>query len=339
MVKKDINQMLIESVIRRTLKNISDSPKRSLRNVIDLALNFASGSFQNNFLKAVQSMLQNQQSAYYKVAKNAADFVSHDTLCHFGINVGYNSCTKGASLIRQIEKSEHFSVPWSLTFLTDSENWTVNKKLYHDFICQGTNLGIYTYLFFTNDLLCDFSSFVSAHPKCAFVLFTTPNALTKAWREDLKSLHNIMLSVNVSSDSFDTVGSLCEKLRAENFLYSVFIKYNDTNKNMILDKSLFQSVMPCFPYFTFLLPDSTCSDSTQTELYNKITLIRTSQKYPSILFDLKYDNMLINHIISNTTCTAVFDQNGRFYTDNFLSPNTFMRTHTLKSIFQTVFPK
>jgi len=91
MVKKDINQMLIESVIRRTLKNISDSPKRGLRNVIDLALNFASGYFQNNFLKTVQSMLQNQQSAYYKVAKNAADFVNHDTLCHFG-KIGRASC-------------------------------------------------------------------------------------------------------------------------------------------------------------------------------------------------------------------------------------------------------
>ena len=42
MVKKDINQMLIESVVRRTLKNISASPKRSLRNIIDLALNFSS---------------------------------------------------------------------------------------------------------------------------------------------------------------------------------------------------------------------------------------------------------------------------------------------------------
>ena len=69
------------------------------RQIIDLALNFSSGPFQNQFLRAVQSMLLNQKSAYYKVAKNAADFVSHDTLCHFGINVGYNGCTKGADLI------------------------------------------------------------------------------------------------------------------------------------------------------------------------------------------------------------------------------------------------
>ena len=67
-------------------------------------------------------MLLNQKSAYYKVAKNAADFVSHDTLCHFGINVGYNGCTKGADLIRQTEKAEHFAVPWSLTFLTDNKS-------------------------------------------------------------------------------------------------------------------------------------------------------------------------------------------------------------------------
>ncbi len=337
MVKKDINQMLIESVVRRTLKNISASPKRSLRNIIDLALNFSSGPFQNQFLRAVQSMLLNQKSAYYKVAKNAADFVSHDTLCHFGINVGYNGCTKGADLIRQTEKAEHFAVPWSLTFLTDNKSWTENRKFYDDFICQGINLGIYTYFFFTDDMLCDFSSFVSSYPQCAFVLFTTAKALTEMWLEDLQTLHNLMLSVRISSTSFDTVEDLLKKLRADQFLYSVCIEYNDFNKNMILDKSFFDSVLTGFPYFIFLFPASDCSDCVQNEIYHTVNLIRTIQCYPAILFDLKYDTMLINRIISGMECTAVFDQTGRLYTNRFSFSNAFLLTHTLRSIFKMVF--
>ncbi|MDO4454643.1 MAG: hypothetical protein Q4B90_09130 [Eubacteriales bacterium] len=339
MVKKDINQMLIESVVRKTLKNISDSPKRSLRNSIDLALNFSSGSFQNRFLRRVQAMLQNQKSAYYKVAKNAANFVSHDTLCRFGINVGYNSCTKGVEQIRQTGKAEHFAVPWSLTFLTDSKSWTANKKFYEDFICQGMDLGIYTYFFFTDDPLCDFSSFLSSHPECAFVLFTTAEALTEIWLKDLKPFHNLMLSVRFSATSFDTAENLYQKLRSDKFLYSVCIEYNDFNKNMILDRRFFDSVLAGFPYFIFLFPDSNCSNCAQAEIYHTVNQIRTSQQYPAILFDLKYDTMLINRVISDMACTAVFDPSGRLYTDHFSFSNPFLLTHTLKSVFKIAFSK
>ena len=59
-MKKDINWMLIESVVRRTVQKLHDSPEREIRNLIDLGLSFADGRFQRKFLKASQKMLRNE---------------------------------------------------------------------------------------------------------------------------------------------------------------------------------------------------------------------------------------------------------------------------------------
>ena len=60
-MKKDINWMLIESVVRRTVQKLHDSPEREIRNLIDLGLSFADGRFQRKFLKASQKMLRTDQ--------------------------------------------------------------------------------------------------------------------------------------------------------------------------------------------------------------------------------------------------------------------------------------
>ena len=88
-----MNQMLVETIVRSTLKNIKSSPEREPRNLIDLGLEFSSGRFQKRFLQSAQKMLNNQGSAYYSLVKDTVDSVDHDILTTFGINLGYNGCT------------------------------------------------------------------------------------------------------------------------------------------------------------------------------------------------------------------------------------------------------
>ena len=99
-LKKDMNRILVEGTIRRTLKSMKESPERTIRNLVDLGLNFSNGRFQTRFLKAAQEMLHNQKSAYYSLVKHVAASVDHDLLTTFGVNLGYNSCTLGAKRIR-----------------------------------------------------------------------------------------------------------------------------------------------------------------------------------------------------------------------------------------------
>ena len=76
-IKKDTNQILIETMVQRSLRDIACSPERTIRNLVDLALNFSHGRFQRNFLETAQAMLKNKKSAYYDLLKDAIASIDH----------------------------------------------------------------------------------------------------------------------------------------------------------------------------------------------------------------------------------------------------------------------
>jgi len=99
----DFSRALIEGIVRRSLRNMKDSPERSIRNLIDMALNFSEGQFQRSFFVSMQNTLRNEKGAYYGLIRDMAVTIDPDRLLSFGMNLGYNSCTMGAHTIREIE--------------------------------------------------------------------------------------------------------------------------------------------------------------------------------------------------------------------------------------------
>ena len=60
-VKTDLTRVLVESTVRRTLKEMEGSPKRAVRNLVDLGLQFSSGRFQTRLLATAQNAGQFQK--------------------------------------------------------------------------------------------------------------------------------------------------------------------------------------------------------------------------------------------------------------------------------------
>ena len=144
--EKDINRIFIESVLNKALKEINKSPRRTARNLIDMGVNFSRGRLQRFFLSQVQEFLQNQNSAYYDLITDLTDHVDKHILSTFGMNVGYNGCTRGVKRIREVEDLENFSVPLSLSMSLDEEKLAEKDSIYQEIIRQGKALGIYVYL-------------------------------------------------------------------------------------------------------------------------------------------------------------------------------------------------
>ena len=105
----DINRILIGSVVRKAIADAQNSPGRSVRNLVDAGVNFARGKFQKNFLENVQAILQNEDSAYYTLAKDLLLNVDRHILFTLGMNLGYNGCTKGVKIIRDTERKRGFT--------------------------------------------------------------------------------------------------------------------------------------------------------------------------------------------------------------------------------------
>lgn len=110
-MKNDVSRIIIETLVKKYLKDIKDSLERSTRNLIDMALNFSDGRFQKAFFATAQTMLRNEQSSYYGLVKNVSAHVDNEKILRFGMNLGYNSCTLGAAQIRKEEETCGYKHP------------------------------------------------------------------------------------------------------------------------------------------------------------------------------------------------------------------------------------
>lgn len=147
-MKSDMTRVLVESTIRRTLKAMQESPEREARNWLTPGPSFSTGRFQTRLISHAQRMLQNAESAYYALVKDVVTYADHDNIATFGVNLGYNSCTKGARLIRETEREKGFNIPWALHLRVSQEKLASAPGLYPSILREGTSLGIYTYLLF-----------------------------------------------------------------------------------------------------------------------------------------------------------------------------------------------
>lgn len=108
-MENNISRILIETTVRQTLKGLNEDPKRSIRNLVDMALYFSEGRFQRHFFQTARTILEHEESAYYTLIDDAVNHIETEHLVKFGMNLGYNSCTWGAHRIRMNEKRLGFN--------------------------------------------------------------------------------------------------------------------------------------------------------------------------------------------------------------------------------------
>ena len=147
-MQKDITRILIEAMLDKSLRDLNSNSRRAVRNLVDMGVHFSKGRFQKYFLSCVQTMLQNEESAYYDLITDMTEHVDRKILFTFGMNLGYNGCTKGAKVIREVEKKNGYNVPWALSLWVDQEKMLHTPDTYQQIIRQGSELEIYVYLLF-----------------------------------------------------------------------------------------------------------------------------------------------------------------------------------------------
>ncbi len=309
-MKKDMKRVLVEATVRRTLKNIQESPHRATRNLVDLGLQFSSGRFQTRFLTQAQKLLQNPKSAYYDLVKNIVTTVDHDIITTFGVNLGYNSCTKGAQRIREIEAEKGFNIPWALNLLINEEKLEAEPEFYPSVLRQGTELGIFTYLLFVTRSPDKVLPMIQKEPDCAFILFLHGHQVSDVFMQQVKAAKNVLIAVYTDEDMADA----CQKLREARLLFAVYQRYTEQDKKAILSGEWLQSVLPVHPPFAFLQADFSCTPQTQDAIYRYITNVRDGQQVPLIFMDIKQDTLMIDQVISEGECLAGFDADGSLRT-------------------------
>lgn len=307
----DLNKILIESMLKKAVKDIHISPGRTIRNLVDLAVNFSRGRFQKRFLCSIQEMLQNPNSKYYQLLTDIVSNVDIDLLIKFGMNLGYNGCTKGAKLIREIEAEKGFNIPWALILNVNPEKLEAEPETYPEILRQGVSLGIHVYcLGIRTGNPEKLIPVFEGRPDCAFVIFLNGHQITEKFLESVKENQNVMISVYNDKSAADT----CAKLREHRLLYAVQQRYTEKDREEILSGKWIDSVLPLHPQCAFLVPDTVCGEEIRREVDQYVTTVRKEQKYPVLFMETVADMWKIDSIISEDACVVGFEKNGNVCT-------------------------
>lgn len=310
-MQTDLNKVLVESTLKKAVKDFQSAPGRTVRNLIDLGVNFSKGRFQKRFLSVAQEMLQNPESAYYQLFTDIVQNVDMDLLLRFGMNLGYNSCTKGAKIIRQTEAEKGFNVPWSLTLQIDSERLNASPESYSAILEQGVSLGIYTYLLFLPSGDAEkLIPLFEGQPECAFIIFLRGHQITDTFMESVKKNKNVMISVYNNEDAPD----ICRKLGENRLLFAVYQRYTEDDAENILNNQWISDVLQYHPQIAGLVADRSCSDETRRVIHEYVFSTREEQKYPVMLLDLMGDSWMVDQIISEDAYVVGFDGEGNMST-------------------------
>lgn len=336
-MKNSLSRILIEATVRKTIDEIKEDPERSTRNLIDMALNFSEGRFQRRFLEMAQDMLKNEQSCYYRIIPDAVANIHSERIVTFGMNLGYNSCTEGARRIRALEEEKHFNIPWSISLEVNEAYFSKNRDIYHSLISQGEQLGVYTWMIYFRDTLAPAAELAINHPDSAFVFFCAPEAVTETRLEELARVYNVMFTIHLT----DSGKTACDLLRTKNFLYSLFVSYEESDIPELINGDILSDAEVLHPIFTAFIPTPSCSEKTRKQVHRYLVDVRTAQTFRTIPWDLLCDTEAIDSVISDSACSLHFRENGivaPFIPSAAPEPPSFF-TQALADILKQVSPK
>ena len=142
-----MSRVLIETMVRKGIREMQEDPERTARNLVDMAIHFSpEGRFARELFGSAQRMLADEQSGYYALVSDVVNHMDPQRLLTFGMLVGYDGFTLGAREIRKTEAAEGFDIPWTLSMELDPAAFAAREADYHRVIAQARALGVCTFM-------------------------------------------------------------------------------------------------------------------------------------------------------------------------------------------------
>ncbi|MBR1724266.1 MAG: hypothetical protein IJ723_04510 [Ruminococcus sp.] len=328
-IKNDkITKALLRTTIAKALEDIQRDPQRSVRNLVDLGLNFAEGCNQREIFDITQRYLSNEDSAYYRLAENIVGEIDHRKLITYGINFGYNGCTSGARVLREKAAELGIHIPFLLIFTIDDSEDALTPEDIVSAVRQGMELGIYIYaLICATDRYPELLEIAGQFSECAFIYFVNPRRLTRETISRVSELENIVTSVRCDGES-DACLEAISAMRAQGCITVAHYEYSPASINAILSNAITD-------YFSEtgaiagILYAAEGTDLKAQEIVADYTMdIVRSQQYPFFMFEAKHDLTRFEKMFSNVACFVYIKSGGKAH---YSSEQTEVEGVTLRS--------
>lgn len=331
MGRYDLGRALVEGIISRALKDMENDSRRTARNLVDLGLTLARGPFERMFLSACQKVLEDEESVYYPMLERALREFDRQSLITFGINAGFEGCSRGAKRIREIEEKRGFNIPWTIRLAVGRSGLSIGKA--EEVIAQAVELGIHVFRLVDCRLEQeDLTRLLQKYPTCAFVLFTTGDREYPWDLEALAKEHGLLFSVAAQSAGADV---LCNRLARARMPYAVHLDYDDQNAaHLPLQLESLQE----FGCPMVILRGFSASPEVRHQVNRQVIEARTGGAYPFVPLDLPADLLAIDQVISSDACHLAFQPDGSAVTHRGVTESSIL-TMTLAEVMEKELPK
>lgn len=320
-----VSPRLIETVVRKTLREAKDSPERSLRNLVDLARYFSASPAQQRFFDCAHQLLRDEHSPYYPLIRDLLSHVEEERLISFGMALGYNSCVAG-SRTRRALADQGIRVPWFLTLQT----LPGQTEPYQGLVRQGRELGIYTYALLPREAPWELLPLVDRNRDCAFILFCCPEDMTTPFLEEAESLTNLVLAVRCQEEA----ETACQRLRERNFLYALYTLYGEERD--LPTEEFFCLAEHLHAPLALFLPRPECPPEALQRCYQQVDEVRRCQPCRTIPWEFLQDGLTVDQMIGGGVEPVWFNRDGFLCSiphEQALSHHTLF-DRTLEELFQ-----
>lgn len=331
MEMNELRRAIIRSAVQKSIREIRQDPKRGIRKMVDLALHFSHGRFQRKILEVMQKELSNPSSAYYSIVTDLAANVKPENLEQFGMDLGYNSWTHGAQIIRNHEAEHGYNVPWCLVLdLRQGMGFDVGEVM-----TQGEKMGIYAYFVFAGneeqtETLC---SVFHTHPDCA-VFLLLPDA--KLPRVNIENAPNVMTFLPVQDGG--TTESAKELLQKQT-LFGLWMRYDGGNAQRVLAGEIENLAGGMGAPLVLAVPDEACEQEVRAQVSDCYRARREQKNTPVLLADFYTAIAEIDCVISVESCLLGICSDGTIFTEKGRNPHFSVSNISLEDILMCTMPR
>ena len=331
---ENMNYILVKTLVKKAIHVLKTDPERTVRNLVDMALQFSDSRFQQQFFSTAGKLLSDEHSGYYSLAKDTLTRIDEEALLTVSMNLGYNGLFCGSKYIRQHEVEDCYNIPWTVTLTVSGGQ---NPERNHEIIRQGQRFGIHTWQLFSDHCFGECLSLAAAYPNSAFICFCSSGEIDRTILEQATDAKNIMILVAYDADADVT----CSVLREGGSAFGLYYPYGTEDIPAIESGALIRDMEQLYPAVCVLYPKMPCKSEYTERVYRWVKSARLEQTFRTIVWELYADALLVDEVISEDPCWVGFDAQGQLYNHkgSCENPNWNIYRQDLPEILRQAYPR
>jgi hypothetical protein len=310
-MNSSIKLIMIEMAVDLFLRDLREDAGRAMRNLIDVGMRFAKGSFRNDFLPYAQAMMSDPSCPYYHLLENVAHNVDGRALRTFGINLGYHAWTCGTAAMRESERRTGRCLPWCLIF-DFREGGALSGSLGElgRIVSECRDLGIAAFVFFADPRSFPIDALALQFQDCAFFLFAEPASVDARLVAGMRSARNIACSLHAPFSNPDSAQEAAGLLARGGCLFGFHAWYENADELSGYGGSWLGHCERDCGTFAFFVRGVPAGHESAAAAAAFVARMRTSPEHGVFAADFCEDFAAIDRMTGGSPCFAVVRGDG-----------------------------